>query len=264
MTRPAIVVTGASSGIGRAIAELAAADAPVLLVARSREGLAETAAAIAAAGGEAHLLPLDLAGEGPVDQVAEALEQLGLHCDVLVNNAGFGLVGLAAELSRERQLAMVDLNVRTLTDLALAMLPGMIARRRGGILNIASVAAFLPGPRMAVYYASKAYVQSFSEALRAEARGSGVTITSLCPAPVSTPFLARAIGAERAGAMGEGPFHVPLDVVARAGWGGFKVGRGTVVPGLANRAAVLAARFLPRALIAGAVARHQARRGGAV
>jgi uncharacterized protein len=260
MTTPAVVVTGASSGIGRALAELAAADGPVMLLARSLPGLEETASAIEAKGGKAHIALIDLGLSGAGDALLEALEARGLHCDVLINNAGFGLVGLAAELPRSRQIAMVDLNVRAVTDLALAVLPGMLARRRGGILNVASVASFLPGPRMAVYYASKAYVQSFSESLRAEARAQGVTITSLCPGPVTTDFLARAIGRERAEALGESPFHVPLDEVARAGWNGFKRGKATVIPGRANQLIVFAARFTPRGLTARAVGRRQARR----
>ncbi len=146
MTRPAIVITGASSGIGRAISLLAASDGPVVLAARSRDGLEDTAAAIRARGGEAHVLPLDLEARDAAGSLAAGLVALGLHCDVLVNNAGFGLVGLAADLPRERQAAMVDVNVRALTDLTLAVLPGMVARGRGGVLNVASVAGFLPGP----------------------------------------------------------------------------------------------------------------------
>ncbi len=115
---------------------------------------------------------------------------------------------------------------------------------------------------MATYYATKAYVQSFSESLRGEVAGRGVTVTSLCPGPVTTPFLARAIGQERAAALGEGPFHVPLEMVARLGWEGFKAGRGTVIPGLPNRLTVLAARLAPRAVTAWAVGRYQARRTG--
>ena len=169
----------------------------------------------------------------------------GLEPAFIVNNAGFGLIGDAAALDRARQLAMIDLNMRALTDLSLRLLDG-VKRQRGGILNVASVAGFMPGPNMAVYHASKAYVLSFSEALHAELKGAGVRVCALCPGPVATEFFQRA----------EAPnVHLPSlylrtpERVARQGYEGFMAGHRVVVPGAPNRIATLAARLLPRGLM---------------
>jgi short-subunit dehydrogenase len=258
--RPITIVTGASSGIGREIARLAAREQPVLLVARSLAALEELAAELRAAGGEAHVLALDLASPDASAQVALWLADRGMACDVLVNNAGFGLVGEAVELDAAEQLACIALNVTALTALSLSLLPGMLARGRGGVLNVASVAAYLPGPGMAVYYASKAYVLSLSESLRAEVKGRGVGVTCLCPGPVETRFLSRALGGRMAAAARSGPFHVAAAEVARQGWLGFRAGRRIVVPGLANKLALAVAWAAPRGLLAALVKRFQSQR----
>jgi short-subunit dehydrogenase len=175
----------------------------------------------------------------------------------MVNNAGFGLWGAAAKLSRDEQLMMVDLNVRTLVDLSLAFTESL-ARHRGGILNVASVAAFLPGPYMAVYYASKAFVLSFSEALRAELAASGIRVTTLCPGPVPTEFQARAGGVpnqERSGLLTRSAKQVALE-----GYKGLMAGKAVVTPGWANRlVTVLLPRLVPRSLLADQMAKVQAR-----
>ena len=190
--RLAIVVTGASSGIGTELARAAAHDQqPLLLTGRDAAALAALAQEVGAAGGEAHALALDLSRPDAVAAIGAALGDLGWTCDVLVNNAGFGRVGAAADLGAEDQLRILDVNLRAAVALALAALPGMRTRRRGGILNVGSIAGFFPGPGMALYYASKAGLGSFSEALWAEARLYGVTVTLLCPGPVRTPFLER-------------------------------------------------------------------------
>jgi short-subunit dehydrogenase len=196
---------------------------------------------------------MDVARIDAARDIGEALAQRGLEPDVVVNNAGFGLLGAADKLDRAEQLAMIDLDVRTLTDLSLAFIESL-ERRRGGILNVASIAAFLPGPGMAVYYASKAYVLSFSEALHQELKSRGVRVTVLCPGPVPTEFQARA-------GMG-GDVFPPLltrtaERVAREGYRGLKQGRRVVIPGTANKLVTVLMRFVPRTLLLEAIARNQ-------
>jgi len=243
------LITGASGGIGEAFAHAIAADGYGLAIAaRSEAELARVERAVTST----HSVPvtafsLDLSERGACDALAEALADRGLIPDVVVNNAGFGLLGKAARLPRETQLQMIDLNVRALTDLTLRYLPEMISRGRGGIVNVASLAAFMPGPQMAVYFATKAYVQSFTEALAEEVRGSGITITSVCPGPVETGFQARA-GMKRARALSRiNPMSA--EEVARAGWAGFKAGKRTVVPGLLNKLTAYSTRGAPRGLL---------------
>src|SRR5260370_1268010 len=191
--RPVALITGASSGIGAALAhEFAANGHELVLVARREQALAALADAIAAKGAtRPTVLPADLARADATQAIAEALDRRGLEPDVVVNNAGFGLLGAADTLERAEQLAMIDLDVRALTDLSLAFIDSL-KRHKGGILNVASIAAFMPGPGMAVYYASKAYVLSFSEALYQELKPKGVRVTVLCPGPVPTEFQLRA------------------------------------------------------------------------
>jgi short-subunit dehydrogenase len=172
----------------------------------------------------------------------------------LVNNAGFGLIGPAAELDRAEQLAMVDLNIRTLTDLSLAFMASLKAQR-GGLLNVASVAGFLSGPGMAVYYATKAYVVSFTEALHAEMRPHGVRVTVLCPGPVPTEFQERAGIARRPSGMDRSAAEV-----ARAGYDGLMRGRRMVVPGWQNRFITRVPRLLPRGAMLELVGRAQLHR----
>ena len=258
-SRPAVVVTGASGGIGREIAKVAAREGgAVVLVARSAEGLAATAEAIRAAGGEPLILPLDLGRPEAPAEVERFLASQGLNCDVLVNNAGYGLLGAAATLPREEQLGIIDLNVRALADLTLRFLPGMLNRRRGGVINLASVASFLPGPNMALYYASKAFVRSFSEALSQEVRGRGVTVTCVAPGPVSTDFLIRS-GAKQAHMFKLVP-KMTAERVAISAWRAFKRGRRLVVPGVSAGFSALSAAYLPHRLTLPVVALLQSRR----
>jgi hypothetical protein len=184
------------------------------------------------------------------------MARLALEPQYVVNNAGFGLVGQAATLSRAEQLAMIDLNVRALADLSLAFVDAL-GRRRGGLLNVASVAGYLPGPGMAVYYASKAFVLSFSEALHEELKARGIRVTTLCPGPVQTEFQARA------GFKGTGDPTVLVlsaDAVAAAGYAALMRGDRVVVPGIANRALTVVTRLVPRGFLAWAVARSMRRR----
>src|SRR6266516_6802579 len=225
--RPVTLITGASSGIGAALAhEFAANGHELVLVARREQALAALADAIAAKGASRPtVLPADLARADATQAIAEALDRLGLEPDVVINNAGFGLLGAADTLDRAEQLAMIDLDVRALTDLSLAFIDSL-KRRRGGILNVASIAAFLPGPGMAVYYASKAYVLSFSEALHRELAPRGVRVTALCPGPVPTEFQARAgLPVEHSPRL----LTCSAAEVALAGYRGLKAGRRVVV-----------------------------------
>ena len=187
VTRCVTLITGASSGIGADLARVFAAEGHRLaLVARRRERLDALADEIVAAGGTAPVvIPCDLTHPDAGDLIADALASAGVEVDHLVNNAGFGLLGRAVMLERTAQLDMIAVNVRALTDLSLRFSDSLI-RHRGGLLNVASVAAYLPGPGMAVYYATKAYVLSFTEALHRELAGHGVRVTALCPGPVPT------------------------------------------------------------------------------
>ncbi len=191
--RPVTVITGASAGIGAALARVFARNGHALaLVARREDRLHALADEIAAAGGVRPLVIVaDLQRSDATRLIGEALAAQGAEPQFMVNNAGFGLIGTAAALDRAEQLAMIDVNVRMLTELSLAFVDSL-ARHRGGVLNVGSVAGFLPGPGMTVYYATKAFVLSFSEALHSELKSRGVRVTVLCPGPVPTEFAARA------------------------------------------------------------------------
>ena len=256
--RPVTLITGASAGIGAALARTFARNGhELLLVARREQRLVELADAIAASGyRRPDYLSVDLERHDAVAQIAATMERLGVEPEAVVNNAGFGLLGPAASLSRPEQLAMVDVNVRALTDLSLAFVDAL-ERRRGGSLNVASVAAFLPGPNMAVYYATKAYVVSFSAALHWELRPSGIRVTALCPGPVPTEFQARAGFTDKSN---PDLMTRSADRVAEDGYRGLRRGKRLVAPGLPNRATTMIAGLVPRALLMSAVGRYNAKR----
>ncbi|PWK65948.1 SDR family NAD(P)-dependent oxidoreductase [Aminobacter sp. AP02] len=246
--RPAVVVIGASRGIGRAIAKVAARERSVIvLVARSSEGLAAAASDVRQAGGDAVTFELDLLAADASQHLEAFLATKGLVCDVLVNSAGYGLRGAAIALPIDDQLGMIDLNIRALTDMTLRFLPEMVKRGRGGVLNLGSVASFTPGPYMALYYASKGFVRTFSEALHQEVRKSGVTVTCVAPGPVSTEFLERS-GANQTALFKILPKLDSEDVAERA-WRGFRSGRRLVVPGFSSKLAAFTAAFLPSAAL---------------
>jgi uncharacterized protein len=253
--RPITLITGASAGIGAALAhEFAAHGHELVLVARREQALGALADAIAAKGmPRPTVLPADLARADAAQVIGAALDRRDLEPDVVVNNAGFGLLGAADTLDRAEQLAMIDVDVRALTDLSLAFVDSLKSRR-GGILNVASIAAFMPGPGMAVYYASKAYVLSFSEALHRELKPKGVRVTALCPGPVPTEFQARAgMSADPL----PGLFTRSAEQVAKDGYRGLMQGRRVVIPGAVNRAATTALRFAPRSLLLDLIDRQQ-------
>jgi short-subunit dehydrogenase len=245
---PTALITGASSGIGLELASVAAQDRhDLVLVARQRDRLESVARGLAEEYGvKVSVLPVDLAGPVAPADIARELAERGIVVDVLLNNAGVGVYGFFAETPLDRELEMIQVNVTALTHLTKLLLAGMLERRRGRILNVASTAAFQAGPMMAVYYATKAYVLSFSEALANECAGTGVTVTALCPGPTRTEFPQRA-----------GFQPIPLNAslvgaasgVARAGWEGMKRGKRIVIPGIANRAVVQAERLVPRRLV---------------
>ncbi|MDR3513102.1 MAG: SDR family oxidoreductase [Caulobacteraceae bacterium] len=240
------LVTGASTGIGADLAEcFARGGYDLILTARGEPALRAVADRLASSFGvKTSVFAADLAAPGAGAQLAEAVAAQGLTVDVLVNNAGFGAAGAFAGSDLENQLGMVDLNDRALVELTHIYWPGMLARKRGGVLNVASLAAFAPGPLMAVYYASKAFVLSFSEALWEEARGTGVHVSCLCPGATQSRFRDRAgTGATRLGqttvVMGSMP-------VAEAGYEGFQRNRRVVITGKGNARTAWLTRFLPR------------------
>jgi short-subunit dehydrogenase len=255
--RSAVVVVGGSRGIGRAIAKVAARDRNVVvLIARSPEGLTAAAADVQQAGGEAFTLELDLLAADASERLEAFLTANDLVCGVLVNSAGYGLRGAATLLPLNDQLGIVDLNIRALTDLTLRFLPGMLARGRGGVINLGSIAGLFPGPYMALYYASKGFVHSFSDALHQEVRRFGVTVTCVAPGPVSTDFLEKA-GANRAALFKILP-KLDAEYVAERAWRGFNSGRRRVVPGISAKLLTLVA-FLPTAAVLPLIGRLQRR-----
>jgi short-subunit dehydrogenase len=248
MAAETILITGASSGIGRELAKCFAEEGcQLILVARSEGPLKALAADLRQSHQiEAHVFPADLSlPETPICLFAN-LEAKGLQVDVLVNNAGFGAQGPFAELSLERQLKMIQVNVTALTHLTRLFLPGMIERRRGGIINVASTAAFQPGPLMAVYYATKAFVLSFSEAIAEELRESDLTVTALCPGPTHTNFfVAAGMRNSRLLRMKS----MSAEAVARIGHRAFRQGRHVSITGLRNQLAAFSVRLAPRSLV---------------
>jgi uncharacterized protein len=245
--KPVVLITGASSGIGAALAKVFAAHGHELaLVARRQDRLEALADEIAAAGRpRPSVLAADLERRDAASLVAAELSSRGLEPAVVVNNAGFGLTGAAAGLSRDAQLAMIDVNVRALTEFSLIFVDSL-TRHRGGILNVASLAAFLPGPGMAVYYASKAYVLSFSEALHRELLDRGVRVTALCPGPVPTEFQARAgLSLDPAARL----LELSAEQVAQIGYEAFMAGKRVAIAGIGNRIAASLMHFVPNALL---------------
>ena len=260
MTERVTLITGASAGIGTELARVFASNGHRLaLVARRADRLATLAAEISAGGGAAPIVvACDLGQPDAGDRIAAVLATEGVEVEYLVNNAGYGLFGSAVELDRADQLGIIAVNIRAMTDLSLRFSDQLI-RHRGGILNVGSIAGFLPGPGMAVYYASKAYVLSFSEALRGELAGRGVRVTALCPGPVPSEFQARA--GIRPG-LDSAILNVSPSDVAKAGYRGLMANKRAVLPGLGIKMVPLLLRLFPRGFILAAVGRFQLRKRG--
>jgi len=245
--KPIALITGASAGIGADLARVFAAHGHELVLVARREDRLNTLADEIAKSGRPRpvVLALDLGQRDAVASLAAELSGRGLEPAFVVNNAGFGLSGAAAVLDRSQQLGMIDLNIRALTELSLAFVESL-ARHRGGILNLASVAAFLPGPGMAVYYATKAYVLSFSEALHHELADGAIKVTALCPGPVQTEFQ------ERAGLQLPSIariFEIPAARVAEIGYDALMRNQRVAIAGLGNKLMVTLMRFIPNALL---------------
>lgn len=236
------LITGASAGLGAEFArQCRRRGEELVLVARRKDRLEALAAEL----GSAHVVAADLARPGAAARLLAEVEGLGLRVDTLINNAGFGLSGRFADAPAERLLEMIDLNVRALTELCRLVLPAMAERGKGAILNVASTAAFQAGPNMAVYYASKAYVLSLTEAIHQEMKGKGVKVTALCPGPTATEFF------EVADSAGSTLARMATDPVAvvRAGLTGLDRNKAIVIPGVTNRIGAFGTRFMPRAAL---------------
>jgi short-subunit dehydrogenase len=245
--RATVLITGASSGIGLDFARIMAPDFDLILTARNQARLEQIAGDLENQHqNRVHVIPADLARpEAPYKIFAE-LERCGLELDVLINNAGFGAYGPFAETGLETQTEMIQVNIQALTQLTWLALPKMLQRKRGRIMNVASVAGFQPGPLMAVYYATKAYVISFSEAIANELQGSGVTVTCLCPGATDTEFGKRAdMEKSRLFKMGT----MSSQEVARAGYRAMIEGKTLVVTGWKNKIMAQSVRFSPRKLV---------------
>jgi hypothetical protein len=246
--RKTALITGASSGIGLELARIFAREGHnLVLVARNGDRLRQLASELEKAHGTRSLiLATDLTEPGAAAYVLDQTTRAGLQLDVLVNNAGFGQYGLFAENDLEDCLRQIQLNITTLTHLTRLYLPGMIERKSGGIMNVASTAAFQPGPLMAVYFATKAYVLHFSEALANELHGSGVTVTCLCPGATATEFhkRAKATGQRllKLGAM-------DARTVAEDGYRAMMAGKPVVISGFKNWLVAQSVRFSPRRMV---------------
>ncbi len=244
------LVTGASAGLGVEFArQLSKRGHALVLAARRKDRLDELAREL----GYARAVAIDLSKKDAAAKLLADVEAHGEVVDVVVNNAGFGLIGRFAELDAKRQRQMIDLNVGALTDLCRAVAPGMIERKGGSILNVASTAAFQPGPKMAVYFATKAFVLSLSEALHEELKPHGIRVSCLCPGPTRTEF------GEVAGFGGNGAFDrfaMGAAEVVEIGLKGLDKNKAVVIPGLINKITANSGRFAPRSTvrkIAGAI-----------
>jgi short-subunit dehydrogenase len=234
------LVTGASAGLGVEFArQLSKRGHSLVLAARRKDRVDSLAKEL----GNARAVAIDLSNHNAAAELMADAAQAGEQVDLLVNNAGFGLIGRFAKADAKRLREMIDLNVGTLTDLCRAVAPGMIERGSGGIINVASTAAFQPGPKMAVYFATKAYVLSFTEALHEELKPHGIKVTCLCPGPTRTEF------GEVAGFRGSGLFdRVAMEApeVVKAGLHGLDKNHAVVVPGFINKTVAASNRFAPR------------------
>jgi len=243
-----VLITGASGGIGYELAKLFARDHHnLVLVARSADKLAQISTELQAHGVTVKTIALDLAAPPSPQFLFDQLQREGIIVDILINNAGFGAFGEFAQMPEKEILGQIDLNIRALTELTRLFLPAMVKRRSGRIMNVSSTAAFQPGPLMAVYYATKAYVLSFSEAITNELRHSGVTVTCFCPGATHTDF------AKRAGVENSRLFKqlgaMSAEKVALDGYRAVMEGRTLAICGIHNWVVAQSSRFAPRKMV---------------
>ena len=238
-----VLITGASAGLGAEFArQLAKSGQRLVLAARRKDRLDALAEEV----GNARTVEIDLSEPAAAARLVAEVEAAGETIDTLINNAGFGLRGKFVDLDAAREREMIDLNCGALTDLCRAVVPGMIERKRGAILNVASTAAFQPGPKMAVYFATKAYVLSFTEALHEELKPHGIKVSALCPGPTRTEF------GDVAGIASLGQFErLSMDAgpVVRAGIEGLEANRAVIIPGATNKIGAWSTRFAPRSAV---------------
>jgi len=247
MDKETVLITGASSGIGRELAKLFAADgSDLVLVARREDMLNQLAEEIKSKHGvKVHVLPKDLSKRNAPKEIQSYLKKEKIQIDVIVNNAGFGFKGAFIELDTQAQMDMLQVNIAALTHLTRLFLPGIVERGRGGVINVGSLAGFQPGPNLAAYYASKAYVLSFTEALSEEITNPNIKISCLCPGPVRTEF------GEKSSLDDSLLFKLSLmDVgpVTKAGYKGFRKGKVIVIPGIKQKIMPFLLRLTPRSV----------------
>ena len=248
------LITGASGGIGYELAlQLAADGYQLVVVARNSQRLQRIASEIT---GKfkvpVHIIEMDLSEMDAPQRLFEEVQTLGIQIDVLVNNAGFGVYGSYLETNGETELRMIDLNMRTLTDLTKRFVPGMVRRGTGGILNVASTGAFQPGPLMSVYFATKAYVLSYTEALANELQGTGVVVSVLCPGMTKTEFfIAPDFSDQKQNVNLQRVERMMMDAsaVAVIGYRGFKKGKRVIIPGLLNKLLAMTSKISPRGFV---------------
>ncbi|MGD6818077.1 SDR family NAD(P)-dependent oxidoreductase [Metabacillus sp. 84] len=250
------LVTGASGGIGLELAKLAASKGhSLVLSARNEQKLYEIKQSFEKEyNAQVIIHPADLSKPEEISQLGEVLKSREIHVSYLINNAGFGLYGEFLDTDLQDELNMIDLNIRSLTHLTKMFLPGMAEKNKGGILNVASIAAFQPGPLMAVYYATKAYVLSFTEALENELNKTNIHISALCPGPTETGFFERA-ELENSKLFKNGV--MPADQVAKIGFDGWMNGKTVIIPGIQNKLLVGSVRFMPRKMVTSVVRKVQ-------
>ncbi|MDD9266178.1 SDR family NAD(P)-dependent oxidoreductase [Paenibacillus sp. GCM10023248] len=258
MMNKTVLITGASGGIGKELADRFAKDGyDLVLVARSEDKLVELAREYRE---KYHVqttyIAKNVALPGVAEEIYRELKEKGITVDFLVNNAGFGLYGEFLETQLEQEMNMIDINIKALTVMTKVFLPDMVKRHQGGVLNVASLVAFFPGPLMAVYYATKAYVLSFTEALENELRGTGVTVSALCPGPTATGFVDRA-GLTTSKLFRNGVMEVGQ--VADIGYREFLRGKTLIITGGRNKFMAFLPQLLPRKLMTNAVRSAQAK-----
>lgn len=246
--RKTVLITGVSGGIGKELADrFAKGGHNIVLVARSEGKILDLAQEYQNKYGiQATVIAKDVAAPGVPEEIFNELKEKKIVVDYLINNAGFGLFGTFMETDMEQEINMIDINIKSLTVMTKLFLPDMIKRGHGGVMNVASLVGFFPGPMMSVYYATKAYVLSFTEALENEVSGTGVTVTALCPGLTSTGFVDRSgMGASK---MVRGTI-MEAGQVAEGGYRGFLRGKTLIMPGARNRFIAFMPRLLPRKIM---------------